>query len=62
MLKDHFGDLKEVVAPSGQDIQKFREGTMAVESRVSDLEYKLPPVIRESQLATPPFLHTSDLD
>lgn len=35
-----------------QDFQKIRERTMAAESRISDMEDKLPAVIRESQATT----------
>lgn len=46
-LKDQFGGLREEVSWR-QDLQKICEQTMAVKSRVSDIEDQLPPLTRET--------------
>lgn len=50
-LKDQFGGLREEVSLVRQDLQKIREKTTAVESRVSDIKDKLPPLAREAWAA-----------
>lgn len=47
-----FGGLKEEVSLIRQDIQKIRERTTAVESRISEIKDKFPTMIRESQSTT----------
>lgn len=51
-LQVRFGGLKEEVSLIRQDIQKIRERTTAAESRISELEDKLPTLIRDSQSTT----------
>lgn len=48
-LQERFGGLKEEVSLIRQDLQKIRERTTAAESRISEIEDKLPPLIRDSQ-------------
>lgn len=48
-LQACFGGLKEEFSLLMQDIQKIRERTAAAESRISEIEDKLPMMIRESQ-------------
>ena len=48
-LRLRFGSLEEEVGLIRHDIQKMRERTTAVEGRISDLEDRMPPLIRETQ-------------
>lgn len=48
-VKDRLGSLTEEVALLRQDLQRISERTTAVESRISDLEDKLLPLIAESR-------------
>lgn len=50
-LKEQFGGLRENVSLQRQDLQKIREHTTTVGSRVSVVEDKLPPVVREAYVA-----------
>lgn len=45
-LQERFGGLKEEVGLIRQDLQKIRERTTAAESRISELEDKLPNMLR----------------
>ena len=49
-LQQHFGGLKEEVGLIRHDFQKIRERTTAVESRVSEVEDRMAPLIRELQV------------
>lgn len=49
-LKYQFGGLREE-ALLCQDLQKIWERMTAVESRVSDIDNKLPPLAREARMA-----------
>lgn len=51
-LQERLGGLKEEVSLIRKDLQKIRERTTATESRISDIEDKLPPLIRDSQYNT----------
>ena len=49
-LLQHFGGLKEEVGLIRHDFQKIRERTTAVESRVSEVEDRMAPLVRELQV------------
>lgn len=49
-LQEQFGGLKEELGFIRHDLQKNRESTTAAEGRISDIEDKLTPLLRDTQI------------
>lgn len=58
--KEHFGGLQKVVGLICQDLQKMREHTTVAESRISDIDDKLNPLIKDT-LSTARLAKDTDL-
>lgn len=59
-LQDQFGGLKEELGFIRHDLQKTRERTTAAEGRISELEDKITPLLRETQI-TARFARANEL-